>query len=314
MTTDTAVKRNGTKLLVLHMAAVEILMCGANLPMNYTQTYFASYPSSVLLCTFLQLPFGITRTLANWTDFILSVNRLSAIAFPNFYRKRITNHSLNVVSLVIVWLISTSIFIPFAFGWGARFQTMPPLYACGVQILDGNSIAIKLHVFLTTNIPLGLTAASYLVMLMHVMYRRLVMGRAQRLRTRNRAVKLSLTLCLSAVLRSVCYFPHTVISAYNRALFDDHPMLVAWLRTAFAFGYAGNPVIFFTVHQEYRAALSQWWAIFVHKAWKKPTAVYPVMMELSHRSKDLAAESSFKQGMDVGNSAQGSISVSSKFR
>ncbi|XP_055347369.1 uncharacterized protein LOC129594642 [Paramacrobiotus metropolitanus] len=140
--------RSGTRLLIVHATAVELIMCCINHPVSFTQILYGQYPVTPTGCIFLQLPFAIFRTAGYWSSAFLAFNRFAAVCFPAHFRAYWTKQMANTSIIFINWFICGAMYVPVILGWISRFEMTPPLNACSVKAITPE--AGNIHQVLTT--------------------------------------------------------------------------------------------------------------------------------------------------------------------
>ncbi|XP_055344779.1 adenosine receptor A3-like [Paramacrobiotus metropolitanus] len=252
--------KSGSGLLIAHSLTIDLTFClivspVAVLPIYLTQSHITfSYD-----CVFVEFFLLLIIYAGNWTNVVLAVNRLIAVALPHFYT-RITSRRFSTLLLVIVWVIAFACSIPtLNFVNGLR-SGMLHSGACGLTQNKGATFTI-----------LGATGTYLPIVLLGMIYislfliSRLMKGRGnlstdtaneihQRLVMKKR-MSLAKALFLSYVWYCICILPPAVLNMFYATWWNKEIKLLLYTRGAQVLGYAASPVFFFAVNPEYRKSL-----------------------------------------------------------
>ncbi|XP_055347458.1 uncharacterized protein LOC129594707 [Paramacrobiotus metropolitanus] len=134
---------------------------------------------------------------------------------------------------------------------------IPPTNVCGIK--PRTPEARKIHQTLVSHLPLALVWSIYALMLGFVAVQKLSGRINQTSASYRRSLQLALVLLVSALWHCVCFYPQPLLTLFeDKGLARLTPDTLLWLRFIFLLGYGGNPVIFFTMNQEYRSMLKRW--------------------------------------------------------
>ncbi|XP_055347439.1 uncharacterized protein LOC129594693 [Paramacrobiotus metropolitanus] len=249
--------RSGTRLLIVHATAVEMVMCCINHPISFTQILYAENSVTPTACFFIQAPFAIFRTAGYYSLAFLAINRLVALCFPIHFRAYWTKQSLNIIFILVTWLVTAANFVPLIIGRELRFEMIPPTNVCAIK--PRTPEARKIHQTLVSHLPLALVWSIYALMFGFVAMQKLSGQINQTSASYRRSLQLTLVLLVSSLWHCVCFYPQPLLMVFeDRGLARPTPETALWLRFVFLLGYGGNPVIFFTMNQEYRSMLKRW--------------------------------------------------------
>ncbi|XP_055328464.1 olfactory receptor 10Q1-like [Paramacrobiotus metropolitanus] len=255
--------RSGTRLLIVHATAVEMIMCCVNHPISFTQILYAQYPVTPTVCFFIQFPFAIFRTVGYYSSAILAINRFVALCFPIQFRDYWTKQSVNILFILVTWLICGAFYVPHMIGRELRFEMIPPTNVCAIKARSAEARTI--HQTLVSHLPLTLIWSIYATMFAFVAVQKLSRRSHQNPASFRRSLQLALVLLMSALWHCVCFSPQPLLTLFeDRGLARPTAETLLWLRFVFLLGYGGNPVIFFTMNRDYRSMLRRWLSSIRH--------------------------------------------------
>ncbi|XP_055330391.1 melatonin receptor type 1B-A-like [Paramacrobiotus metropolitanus] len=276
--------RRGSGLLIAHALSVDLIFCLVISPVTVIPIYLHQMDIPVWYnCVLADFFLLVAIYLGNWTAVVLAINRLIAIILPQMYTK-MTSLRFTTCLLIFVWTITITCNIP-------NLNIVPGLAhgrqasgACGL-IQNDRGIFTILGV-LGTYLPVALLGALYSCLFV---LSRFVNGRdrqndAQR-SLLKRKLAIAKALCLSFVWYCICILPPAVLNMYYAAWWNKEIRVLLYTRSAQLLGYAANPVFFFAVNAEYRAALRR---LGTH-------CIFPKRRRLTHETHAGNSISKFRQ-------------------
>ncbi|XP_055348938.1 uncharacterized protein LOC129595835 [Paramacrobiotus metropolitanus] len=258
----------GTGVLMMHLILTEALLATVHFYLFCADVFRVQTGSTSnrRYCYYSMFTYWVTLFASNWSAAFLAINRLVAVARPHFYR-HLTSRTMRASMVASSWLFGLGAAAPIAAGVGGRFDSMPPLGACGIvrtrlqpqteHVYDGvTTVGMYLPLGLTLSIYIGL----FTVMKSNYGQKKLtnqVQTSADQNagRTISRRLVMARMLFASSIWYCLCFYPIPIMMAIVPQIFAKHPMALLWLRTLLFTGFSTKPIMYYTLNAEYRDTL-----------------------------------------------------------
>ena len=243
--------KSGAQLLIAHLILVDLAICLIHSPLNAITTFVGTMETvsaTERACSYTHFAFMATMYSGQWTSAFLAFNRFIATYFPHSYKSFFVG-SVHLNMIFVAWAIGVLMNIPFFFGVGGTYGSVPPWNGCGIRP-DENSSIYTLTVGAGLYGPLVLGFGFYLIIFIRAIVHHFQPSRVYTTSTcpdRRRTAKrkrllVAKMLFLSSLTVCLFYLPHAVYGSSYYEVISCNPELQLWLHELFYLGYAVNPV------------------------------------------------------------------------
>ncbi|XP_055344379.1 uncharacterized protein LOC129592385 [Paramacrobiotus metropolitanus] len=257
-----------SRLLIANQSFMEFQLLVVHLPLAVLGTYLAETRNSALFyndrfCT-VQLFINLSTVVASlWGLFILAVNRYIAVTFINPERyRRWTSSGVQLLQIAFVWIVGFSChlyFLAVPLG-GAATAGRFPFKGCIVR--SGTALLLK-QIF-GHYLPVGLTALTYLLLMMRFLWARHqrrvhpdTAGVKEREgRAFQRRVLLWKIFLLAAAVHCVTFLLQPV-AVFLFPYSSRHPIVSLWTRIVFNLGQLSTPIMLIALSKDCRAGIAE---------------------------------------------------------
>ena len=230
----------GSNILIVHYLFLHLFICSINTPILLYM---------VLCNVYLQVPLGficpvvhfvhlLVQQASHWAGTLLSLHRLAALRLP--YNYACLTQKIPLLFMVLIpWIISLSINIPFLDGSFGRMRLLPS-GRCAVGMSSPGLTQIS--TVLGTYLPLASSLVISLFLLCSINRKTTINECSPMKQSSRRRRTIAKTLVAANFLSALCVVPAALIGSVFPHIHLSYPIVTLWTRTLLPLESAALPV------------------------------------------------------------------------
>lgn len=240
-------------VFVVNLAAMDLLFCVLNLPINATRYATQSWILGDVVCKMFPFIFYANLQMSLLLMMLIAVNRFIAVGYSQQY-DNIYKKPFVAVMIILCWIYCLSLLLPVLFGLWGEFGLIKEIFDCDFVEKDGKNPKNTLFI-LGSAVPFIVVVLSYVGVFVSMRRRRKrrvrvhILSCVRRIRDENR---LNIMLFIVFFAFAVCLLPATVLQVLAEPKELPYVFIVAiillWSMSVI------NPILYGFLNKNYRHA------------------------------------------------------------
>ena len=240
---------------VLNLAIADLMFCSITIPSHWLQVRFRSHDLwGEVLCDVNQVSFFWTFQSSLYTLSCVSLNRMTKICHHDKYNTVFSKNRVRFI-IFLCWFVSLFLAVLPVFGLYGEYQVFHQTkrsgrYYCGVSNVSKHVMSPS-NFYYTTGflVPFLCIVFSYVKIFLEVQKHRSSFLKSSI--SNAQSYKLFQTILMIFAGFIICYFPNLIIRGWI-PYSPRYPYLRQLVKLLLYFNACLNPIIYFTMNQEYR--------------------------------------------------------------